>query len=75
MTGCNSPGAKPAAIYDVARRAGISHQTVFHARGGHDGIRPETRALAAGALNALNCRANVTARNLLHATCYTAEPG
>ncbi|MGT2426357.1 LacI family DNA-binding transcriptional regulator [Amnibacterium kyonggiense] len=55
---------KPATIYDVARLAGVSHQTVSRLLSGFEGIRPETRARVESALAELDYRPNVTARLL-----------
>ena len=55
---------KPATIYDVARRAGVSHQTVSRFLSGFEGIRPETRSRVESALADLDYRPNVTARLL-----------
>ncbi len=56
-------GAKPATIYDVARAAGVSHQSVSrHLRGLE--VRPATRAKVEAAMVELDYRTNVTARNL-----------
>ncbi|MCU1578355.1 MAG: DNA-binding LacI/PurR family transcriptional regulator [Rhodoglobus sp.] len=55
---------KPATIYDVAARAGVSHQTVSRLLLGHDGIRPETRERIQVALAELDYRKNVMASNL-----------
>ncbi|MBC9822807.1 LacI family DNA-binding transcriptional regulator [Terrabacter sp. MAHUQ-38] len=56
--------AKPATIYDVARVAGVSHQTVSRFLKGYAGIRPETRERVAQALDAVDYRPNLTARSL-----------
>lgn len=55
---------KAATIYDVARAAGVSHQTVSRFLSGFEGIRPETRARVESALAQLDYRPNVTARLL-----------
>jgi DNA-binding LacI/PurR family transcriptional regulator len=56
--------AKRPTIYDVAREAGVSHQTVSRLLLGYDGIRPATRTRVEAALQALDYRTNLTARNL-----------
>lgn len=56
--------AKPATIYDVARAAGVSHQTVSRFLKGYKGIRPHTRERVAKALDELKYRPNLTARSL-----------
>lgn len=55
---------KPATIYDVAKLAGVSHQTVSRHLRGLAGIRPETRERVVQALEQLDYRPNLTARNL-----------
>jgi LacI family transcriptional regulator len=57
------PG-KPATIYDVAREAGVSHQTVTRYLRGYEGIRPATRERVEQALRKLDYRPNLTARSL-----------
>ncbi|WP_051325633.1 LacI family DNA-binding transcriptional regulator [Glycomyces tenuis] len=56
--------AKPATIYDVARAAGVSHQTVSRFLKGYQGIRPHTREKVVAALAELRYRPNLTARSL-----------
>lgn len=56
--------SKPATIYDVARRAGVSHQTVSRFVKGFEGIRPETRRRVEEALRDLDYRPNLAARFL-----------
>ncbi|MFG3340836.1 LacI family DNA-binding transcriptional regulator [Glycomyces sp. NPDC048151] len=65
-TGEQEPGtpAKPPTIYDVARAAGVSHQTVSRYLKGYQGIRPQTQEKVAKALEALKYRPNLTARSL-----------
>ena len=55
---------RAATIYDVARRAGVSHQTVSRLLAGFEGIRPETRAKVEKALRELDYRPNFAARSL-----------
>lgn len=55
---------RAATIYDVAKRAGVSHQTVSRYLTGFDGIRPETRARVEAALTELEYRPNAFARHL-----------
>ena len=56
--------SKPATIYDVARRAGVSHQTVTRLLNGFEGIKPTTRQRVLDALEELNYRPNLAARQL-----------
>jgi DNA-binding LacI/PurR family transcriptional regulator len=51
-------------IYDVARRAGVSHQTVSRYLSGFEGIRPETKSRVEAALKELDYRPNSAARAL-----------
>ncbi|WP_225753950.1 LacI family DNA-binding transcriptional regulator [Actinotalea sp. Marseille-Q4924] len=55
---------KPPTIYDVARAAGVSHQTVTRYLQGYEGIRPATRDRVTDALKLLGYRPNLTARSL-----------
>lgn len=50
---------------DVARLAGVSHQTVSRVVNGHPHVRPETRARVIDAMRALNYRRNLAARTLV----------
>lgn len=58
----NAPRA--ATIYDVAARAGVSHQTVTRFLAGFAGIRPATRERVEAALKELDYRPNHSARAL-----------
>jgi DNA-binding LacI/PurR family transcriptional regulator len=51
-------------MYDVAARAGVSHQTVSRVVNGFDGIRPETRDRVLAAIVELGYRRNLAARSL-----------
>lgn len=55
---------KRATIYDVAREAGVSHQTVTRYLNGFEGIRPATRERVQAALDALQYKPNSAARYL-----------
>lgn len=56
--------ARQPTIYDVARLAGVSHQTVSRLVKGDSGIRPANRERVLKALDELNYRPNLTARSL-----------
>ena len=60
----NTTSGKPATIYDVARAAGVSHQTVSRVLKGSDAVRPETRDKVQEALRVLRYRPNRGAREL-----------
>lgn len=55
---------KRATIYDVARLANVSHQTVSRLIKGHSNIRPDTRERIERALAELEYRPNLSARTL-----------
>jgi DNA-binding LacI/PurR family transcriptional regulator len=57
-------GSKPPTIYDVARVAGVSHQTVSRLLRGYEGIRPQTKTRVMDALQQLGYRPNLAARSL-----------
>jgi len=50
---------------DVARLAGVSHQTVSRVVNGHDNLRPETRERVLEAIRQLGYRPNTAARALV----------
>lgn len=54
-----------ATIYDVAKLAGVSHQTVSRVMNDHASIRPETRARVEAAAKELNYRPSMAARALV----------
>lgn len=55
---------KAPTIYDVARHAGVSHQTVTRYLQGFPGMRPETRERVEASLKELDYRPNTAARML-----------
>jgi DNA-binding LacI/PurR family transcriptional regulator len=58
------PNLRSATIYDVARLAGVSHQTVSRYMRGYEGIRPKTRERVREAIETLDYRPNSAARSL-----------
>jgi len=50
---------------DVARLAGVSHQTVSRVLNGHPNVRPQTRAGVLAAIRELGYRRNAVARSLV----------
>ena len=56
--------ARPACILDVARLAGVSHQTVLRVLNGHPSIRDDTRSWVLAAISELQFRPNRAARML-----------
>ncbi|HEX6196727.1 MAG TPA: LacI family DNA-binding transcriptional regulator [Jiangellaceae bacterium] len=61
------PDAKtrPAVMADVARRAGVSHQTVSRVLNDHPSVRPETKERVLRAIDELAYRRNSSARALV----------
>lgn len=57
--------ARPAVMHDVARLAGVSHQTVSRVLNGHPNVRAETRERVLTAIRQLNYRPNALARGLV----------
>jgi DNA-binding LacI/PurR family transcriptional regulator len=55
---------RPATIYDVAKRAGVSHQTVSRFLKGDEGLRPANRERVVQALEELRYTPNLSARSL-----------
>jgi DNA-binding LacI/PurR family transcriptional regulator len=60
----NGPPARPV-MADVARLAGVSHQTVSRVLNGHPNVSPETRAGVLAAIRDLGYRPNAAARTLV----------
>src|SRR4051795_1485051 len=56
---------KPAVMYDVARLAGVSHQTVSRVINGSEHVRAETRDRVLAAMEKLDYRPNSVARALV----------
>lgn len=63
--------ARAPSIRDVARLAGVSHQTVSRVLNDHPSIRPETRKRVEDAILALDYRPNLAARALVTSTTQT----
>ena len=60
-----SERARMPSIRDVARLAGVSHQTVSRVLNDHASIRPETKAKVLDAIAVLDYRPNLAARALV----------
>ncbi len=58
------PAARAAVMNDVARLAGVSHQTVSRVLNNHPSVRDETRERVLQAVRQLNYRPNALARGL-----------
>lgn len=56
---------RPPGMNDVAKLAGVSHQTVSRVLNGHDSVRPETRERVQAAIDELGYRRNFAARALV----------
>ncbi len=61
----DGPMRRSPSMYDVAARAGVSHQTVSRVVNGFDRIRPETRDRVLTAIADLGYRRNLAARTLV----------
>jgi DNA-binding LacI/PurR family transcriptional regulator len=59
------PNRRPPVMADVAREAGVSHQTVSRVLNNHPNVRPGTRARVEEAINRLGYRRNLAARALV----------
>jgi DNA-binding LacI/PurR family transcriptional regulator len=58
------PRPRPASVFDVARVAGVSHQTVSRVLNDHPSLRDATRQKVLQAMRELNYRPNAAARAL-----------
>jgi len=63
--GRTPPQGRGSVMRDVARLAGVSHQTVSRVLNDHPNVRPETRSRVLDAMRALNYRRNLAARTLV----------
>lgn len=64
MTVANSGENRPSTIYDVAKKAGVSHETVSRVLRANAGVKPKNRERVEAALAELNYRPNATAKAL-----------
>ena len=62
--GAVDPARRPG-MHDVARLAGVSHQTVSRVLNGHPNVKPETRRRVESAIAELGYRRNEAARTLV----------
>jgi len=69
----NRPGsmARPPVMADVARLAGVSHQTVSRVLNDHPNVRPPTRDKVLAAIRELAYRPNAAARTLVTRRTHT----
>lgn len=65
MNGASLPGTPKPVMADVARLAGVSHQTVSRVINGSNNLRPETKARVERAIEELGYRPNTAARALV----------
>lgn len=64
------PNPRPT-IRDVARKAGVSHQTVSRVINGHESVLPETRALVEAAIEQMGYRPSAIARSMARGQTHT----
>lgn len=64
-------GSRPPGMHDVARAAGVSHQTVSRVLNNHPSVRPETRERVQAAIADLGYRRNPIARALVTRRTHT----
>jgi DNA-binding LacI/PurR family transcriptional regulator len=61
----SEPAPRPAVMHDVARLAGVSHQTVSRVLNGHPNVRATTRERVLEAIRQLDYQPNALARGLV----------
>jgi DNA-binding LacI/PurR family transcriptional regulator len=66
---------KQANIYDVARLAKVSHQTVSRVLNNNPSIRPETKTRVLKAMESLGYRPSLAARALASSRCNGSPHG
>ena len=64
------PNPRPT-IRDVARKAGVSHQTVSRVINGNESVLPETRALVESAIEQMGYRPSAIARSMARGQTHT----
>lgn len=64
------PNPRPT-IRDVARKAGVSHQTVSRVINGRESVLPETRALVEAAIEQMGYRPSAIARSMARGQTHT----
>jgi DNA-binding LacI/PurR family transcriptional regulator len=70
MTGATGGPSKPPTLYDVARLAGVSHQTVSLVLRGNSVVTGATKERVTKAVSELNYRPNASARSLALGTSH-----
>ncbi|MGH3187910.1 MAG: LacI family DNA-binding transcriptional regulator, partial [Streptosporangiaceae bacterium] len=63
--------SRPPVMADVARLAGVSHQTVSRVLNNHPNVRPSTRERVLAAIRELAYRPNAAARTLVTRRTHT----
>ncbi len=71
MKGSGAVNSKRVTIRDVAKAAGVSHQTVSRVINGRDDVSPETRELVKTTIKSLGYLPNASARSLAAGNTHT----